>query len=356
MRRVPATNKKYFIIAPAVIIVALLVVFFAPWTGAAGGTRIDIRMVDADGPGFTFADNVITITRNGNFVITGATNIRRIVVQSGLVDVNITLSDVDINLGTRRYAAFLVRSGAEVNLTLAGDNTFTSGGVGLGILGDATLVITRNSRGSLTTTSAYGPGIGALIQADTGGRGSIIIYGGTIMAAGGSYGDLHGWPGIGGGGNITIGGNADVTATGGNGRYGGAAGIGGATGGNSGNITITDAASVTAVGGDGLADRGGGFAHVPITNGGGAGVGSGGGFSQFSPGSSRWSKRGLFETVVINNTGRQDFRGGGGYFSGANVGTGGGFWRDASGRGFSSSGEQYALDGSGPVFPRPPSH
>ena len=341
MRETPARNKKFLIMAPLVVIMALLVVYFASWAvnaAGAGATRIDIRAVDADGPGFTLADNAITITRNGNYLITGTTNIRRVVVQSGLTDVNITLSDVDINLIDGVFNAFSVAAGAAVNLTLVESNTLRSyTAAGLFVGNGATLVITGTGslaaaggrgivvfggsgyimNGTITATSigAESNGAGIFVIDRDASVGNITIQGGTVTAHG-----SFGGPGIGGGGTITISGNADVTAYGGNSPYGGGAGIGGGAGSGSGNITITDAAAVTAWGGDGI------YLNRRLT-GGGAGVGSGGGFlTNYGGGTVRWSNAGALGTVIINNTGRREFTGGmgtHGWHNGANVGTGG---------------------------------
>ena len=310
------------VIALSVLIIALAVLFYieqwAVLKARANSTRIDIATVNADGPGYTFADNIVTIIGNGYYTITGTTNMKGVVVQSGLADVNITLSGVDINLSESDGCAFSIMA-AKVNLTLVGENRLISGyHAGLLVPPGATLVITENSKGFLTAVGGYGAGIGG--GDDTGDAwgldgGNITIMGGTVRAIGGEGragigGDTGGTGGRGGaGGNITIGGNADVTAIGGSSTNSdGGAGIGGgAPGGASGNITITGNAAVTALGGSG----------GTLLRGGGAGVGSGGG----------GSTAGAFENVIINNAGRRDFKGGAGgnERNGANVGTGGSY-------------------------------
>ena len=64
--------------------------------------------------------------------------------------------------------------------------------------------------------------------------------------------------------------------------------------------------------------------------GGGAGVGSGGGFRNFDPIENNFTPAGEFGNVIIDNTGIRDFKGGIGEGGGhaANVGTGGtGTWQ-----------------------------
>ena len=139
-----------------------------------------------------------------------------------------------------------VKSGAKLNLTLAGESTIkpnTTELAAIHVPEGAELVITEGSQGSVNATGAdYASGIGGEYYENS---GKITICGGTVNATGGSNG-----AGIGGGynrdgTNITISGGV-VTATGGL----SGAGIGGGYSGYGTNITISGG-TVTATGGSG---------------------------------------------------------------------------------------------------------
>ena len=125
---------------------------------------------------------------------------------------NITIENVNIS----GHPAFSIESDAEVNLTLVGTNTLTSGDccAGLQVPKGATLTIEKASSGSLTAAGGY---YGAGIGGSTGKAGGhIIINGGNIIAKSGPEGGA----GIGGGrsskgGTIEINGGT-VTAIGNN--------------------------------------------------------------------------------------------------------------------------------------------
>ncbi len=284
--------------ALALLLAALFAFALAP--GALGVVQGAFDITGTLG-GWTYGSpaNTLTITANGTYTITMATpgaqsTTDRIVVESGLTDVNITLSGVNIDVSPSNYCAFDM-SGATVNLTLQGDNTLESGTncAGLHVPGGAKLTIYGS--GSLSATSAYGgAGIGGNSGED---GGDITITGGTILAIGGD-GDSFGNAGVGGGagiggggldgpniapsgnsGSITIKGDATVEATGGSGADSGDGGAGIGSGGSvmvqaSGDvisIRIDTSGTVTATGGSNIDP-------IPGTSGGGggAGIGSGG--------------------------------------------------------------------------------
>lgn len=117
------------------------------------------------------------------------------------VTVNLTIDNVNVGYGTDIIddaAGILLKGKAKLNLTVKGENTLkgTYGGAGIGVEEKATLIITKESTGSLTAT---GGGYGA---AGIGGRatvpdyentiisyktGTIEIQGGNIHAVGGDY-------------------------------------------------------------------------------------------------------------------------------------------------------------------------
>lgn len=173
------------------------------------------------------------------------------------VTVNLTIDNVNVGYGTDIIddaAGILLKGKAKLNLTVKGENTLkgTYGGAGIGVEEKATLIITKESTGSLTATGGgYGAaGIGGKGTASDEGAdnncrtGTIIIKGGTIEAEGGAYWvsysrDYHGGAGIGTGcygigGTIKILGGT-ITAKGG--RQTGA-GIGGGMGGSVDTIVI----------------------------------------------------------------------------------------------------------------------
>lgn len=201
------------------------------------------------------------ISKSGEYVITGSTDKYTIQVKKG-VKANITFKNVSIvnwdgeDRNARKSIDVMdIQSGAEVNLTLVGENNLTNSWLyaAIHVPYGAKLTITDKSTGSLSAV-AYGggAGIGGSESDRNGGTGTIVINGGTVYARGG-YSNC----GIGGGaidrfaydvyptyylggGDITINGGK-VTAVGG-GAGGiddeGAAGIGGASLTRQGKITI----------------------------------------------------------------------------------------------------------------------
>ena len=183
--------------------------------------------------------------------------------------VEVTLKDVNINVGSDSGSA--LTSNGDVTLTLKGDNSLTGGNGGSGISSSGSLTITGGEKDSLTAQGGSGrSGIfssggvtisGGTVNA-TGGSsgsdsgdgihsGSLTMKGGTVNAKGGSGAD--GGSGIrtfSSGGSLTVSGGT-VTANGGNGsksessdRRNGGRGI------DSGSLTVSGG-TVTATGGDG---------------------------------------------------------------------------------------------------------
>ncbi len=224
---------------------------------------INLSTVTGDGTGYTYASNVVTITQNGDYLLTQDTEstMTRVVVTA--VSVNITLKDVYI-LVSSGNSPFSVSEGSTVHLTLSGNNTLIAGygSAGLHVPSSASIIISGDGTltakgGDYNNGASNGAGIGGM--GAYGDAGSITILGGTVNAFGGPYaagiggGNNTNGTGAGSGGNITIAGGT-VTATGNN----HSAAIGGGCRGNGGNITISGG-TVTATAGSYSAAIGGGF-------------------------------------------------------------------------------------------------
>ena len=229
-------------------------------------TPININNPANGGFGWTFSSPTVTITKSGDYVITGTGEAaaNRVVVDTGVV-ANITLENVNIDVsGATDACAFDIKPGAEVNLILASGktNTLKSNGQAAGLR-----VPSRESLAAkLTINSAAGEGstdgtldvyagaTGAGIGGGNGQQGgTITINGGTVKAT--SYNSakmdfnpssaVGGGAAIGGGsqasgGSITINGG-EVTATGSSNadKTAGGASLGGGFRGDGGVITIT---------------------------------------------------------------------------------------------------------------------
>ena len=239
-------------------------------TIALAGT-IDLSKVSADGTGYTYGDNTVTIAAPGSYILTGATNAVHVVITAAAAD--ITLRNVSI--GPPSSAALSVMPNSSVSLTLEGTNTLTgaAGCAGLYVPVDAAVVIDGTgslaAKGGARSGSSNGAGIGGMGAG--GNAGSITIKSGTVAATGGPYaagiggGNNNNGTAAGSGGSITISGGI-VDATGND----HSAGIGGGCRGDGGNITISGG-TVTAKAGSWSAGIGGGFSgntgNISITGG-----------------------------------------------------------------------------------------
>ncbi|GAB6394691.1 MAG: hypothetical protein MdMp024_1003 [Bacteroidales bacterium] len=189
----------------------------------------------ANGNGWTVADNVVTITDNGNYSVMGTSAINRIVINK---DVRATVTLRNAKIRSAAGSPFMLSSdntkGADITLILVGNNELIATdtlSAGLMVTDNARLTIAGGD--SLTATGAcYGAGIGGGLA---GSGGSITITGGTITANGGEQAAGIGGGNYGSGGNITVTGGT-VTANGGV----QAAGMGGGYNGGGGNITINN--------------------------------------------------------------------------------------------------------------------
>ena len=196
---------------------------------------------------------------------------------------NVTLSDVNIDMGGKHHKAAVSTTGdGNVSIELNGDNKLRSGQDHAGLEkknGGSLTIADEDKNGKLTAEGGRsGAGIGGGYQ---GNGDDIAITGGEVEATGGEGGAGIGGGNEGDGSNIAITGG-EVKAEGGL----GGAGIGGGIEGTGSDIAITGG-EVTATGGDYGAGIGGGIegtgSDITITGGkvdakgGKAGVGIGGG-------------------------------------------------------------------------------
>ena len=115
--------------------------------------------------------------------------------------VEVTLKDVNINVGSDSGSA--LTSNGDVTLTLKGDNSLTGGNGGSGISSNGSLTITGGENDSLAAQGGSGAdGISS--------SGSLTISGGTVTANGGS-GSYRGGSGI-SSSDIELSGSLELTA------------------------------------------------------------------------------------------------------------------------------------------------
>ena len=167
---------------------------------------------------------------------------------------NVTLSDVNIDMGGKHHKAAVSTTGdGNVSIELNGDNKLRSGQDHAGLEkknGGSLTIADEDKNGKLTAEGGRsGAGIGGGYQ---GNGDDIAITGGEVEATGGEGGAGIGGGNEGDGSNIAITGG-EVKAEGGL----GGAGIGGGIEGTGSNIAITGG-EVTATGGDYGAGIGGG--------------------------------------------------------------------------------------------------
>lgn len=164
----------------------------------------------------TLTDNCAPNCSGHTITGTGQSTANTITVESGTH--NIILQDVNINVSSGG-AAFSIKRGAAVNLTLSGTNTLKSGYgcAGLQVPDGAELVITESSASGLNAAGgSYAAGIGGGMYS---AGGKITIRGGTVDATGG-------YQGVGGvieisGGRVTATGVYTGAGIGGESRNGG---------------------------------------------------------------------------------------------------------------------------------------
>ena len=144
-------------------------------------------------------DGDLHILNQGDYIVTGSTNMNYIFVYSTSGTVNITLENVTITATT---TPLIIDSGATVNLTLLGNNTLQSYDyAGIYVPEGATLNITPQSTGTLTVIANDAPAIGEDTSLPS---GTITIGGGSVYAQRFVSGTLVIGSSAGGSGNITI--------------------------------------------------------------------------------------------------------------------------------------------------------
>ncbi|MGI5868822.1 MAG: beta strand repeat-containing protein, partial [Kiritimatiellia bacterium] len=265
----------------------------APTGVTVNGQEIATPAAPGAGWAYDAANRTLALTGAGPFTLSGTNGVGgvRVVVSSGVVN-PVTLANLTLRTTGGSQCAFMLGTGANVSLVLAGTNALASGYncAGIQVESGRTLSITHapgddaaalfvtgggnaagigggqakaggtvNIAGGAVTTAGglYGAGIGGggSYSSGSGAGGAVTISGGTVTATGGSRGAGIGggarYNGTGGaGGAVTISGGA-VTATGGN----NGAGIGGAENGAGGTVSISGG-TVFAQGSDGGMDIG----------------------------------------------------------------------------------------------------
>ncbi|GAB6393950.1 MAG: hypothetical protein MdMp024_0262 [Bacteroidales bacterium] len=260
---------RFFTIPHTLYPIPLLLLLFAAALPALADGTININNPSA-GTGWTFSGNVVTITADGNYTVTGTTTANRIVINRD-VTATITLDNVRIHSGDQSPISLSSddTGGSDVTLILSGSNELFTTHIGsAGLQVEDSARITIEGDGSLLAQGAgvnpYGGGAGIGGKDDKTG-GTVIIKSGTVSATGGYQAAGMGGAMLGGGGNITVTGGT-VTATGGS--LG--AGIGGGIYGSGGNITITGG-TINATSGGNTAGIGGGYGgnggNITITGG-----------------------------------------------------------------------------------------
>ena len=237
----PASQRAAAFILTAIMLTSLTAPAFAKtWciedgniTVKAGDTGNDVTQ-----KGETTYGDTDTIITNQNKDI-ASSNTVTIETNDKNDKVEVTLKDVNINVGSDSGSA--LTSNGDVTLTLKGDNSLTGGNGGSGISSNGSLTITGGENDSLTAKGGSG-------RSGIFSSGGVTISGGTVNATGGSSGSDSG-DGI-HSGSLTVSGGT-VTANGGNGsksessdRSNGGRGI------DSGSLTVSGG-TVTATGGDG---------------------------------------------------------------------------------------------------------
>ena len=245
----PASQRAAAFILTAIMLTSLTAPAFAKtWciedgniTVKAGDTGNDVTQ-----KGETTYGDTDTIITNQNKDI-ASSNTVTIETNDKNDKVEVTLKDVNINVGSDSGSA--LTSNGDVTLTLKGDNSLTGGNGGSGISSNGSLTITGGENDSLTAKGGSGrSGIfssggvtisGGTVTA-TGGKsgsgdysnggngisssGSLSISGGTVTATAGSSSGSYGRDGITTSSSLTISGGT-VTANGGSGSYRGGSGI-----------------------------------------------------------------------------------------------------------------------------------
>ncbi len=201
-------------------------------------------------------NRTLSLTGTGPFTLSGTNVVGgvRVVVSSGVVK-PVTLANLTLRMTGSGQCAFMLGTGANVSLALAGTNALASGYncAGIQVESGRTLSITNAPGDDAAALSVTGGRNAAGIGGANGANGGTVsILGGIVTTTGGNAASGIGGGYKGAGGTVNIAGGA-VTAQGGN--Y--AAGIGGGGQKAGGTVTISGG-RVSAIGGSRGAGIGGG--------------------------------------------------------------------------------------------------
>ncbi|MDR1780388.1 MAG: putative Ig domain-containing protein [Tannerella sp.] len=182
-------------VLPTSLLLAMAMLFSS--LSAFAQTSIDIGTVNSGGKGYIFANDVVTIVSDGSYIITGTTDVNRVVVLSGLT-VSIELQNASIRSSVE--SPLIIEEGAatttKVTLTLSGRDTLealSAGYAGLTVGNKSELLI----EGADSLYVAGEIGIGAVGKP----HGAIVLNDGYVVAkSSGSSPAVGGQPG----GAITI--------------------------------------------------------------------------------------------------------------------------------------------------------
>lgn len=166
-----------------------LVAFLATLSGAVWGqTTINLSTSSVSGSGASIEEDspfgpTIEIKASGKYNITGETNKYQVWIEQNVGEVEITLSDVTINLGDERstYRPIHIQSGNTVTLIIKGTNTVSTGNKEAGITVRMGSSLKIQGTGILRAEGWLGIG-----DADN-TCGNIEIFSGTVVARGTTY-------------------------------------------------------------------------------------------------------------------------------------------------------------------------
>ena len=185
----PASQRAAAFILTAAMLTTLTAPAFAKTWDIADGD-ITVKAGEAEGPNKVKQGDSDFVKDEGDTIITGTSNQNTVTIEAENKGdkVEVTLKDVNINVGSDSGSA--LTSNGDVTLTLKGDNSLTGGNGGSGISSNGSLAI---SGGTVTAKGGSG-------EDGSGGRGiistkSVTISGGTVEANGGN-GNSGGGSGI----------------------------------------------------------------------------------------------------------------------------------------------------------------
>ena len=157
--------------------------FAKTWDIADGD--ITVKAGEAEGPNKVKQGDSDFVKDEGDTIITGTSNQNTVTIEAENKGdkVEVTLKDVNINVGSDSGSA--LTSNGDVTLTLKGDNSLTGGNGGSGISSNGSLTITGGENDSLTAKGGSG-------RSGIFSSGGVTISGGTVNATGGSSGSDSG--------------------------------------------------------------------------------------------------------------------------------------------------------------------